>query len=55
MTGDVEVAGAILKKGETCATNIEIGWHDLWRQGPRHREGVQARGVSREILVEAKR
>ena len=32
MTGDVKVAGAILKEGETCATNIEIGWHDLWRQ-----------------------
>ena len=32
MTGDAEVTGAILREGETCATNIEIGWHDLWRQ-----------------------
>lgn len=31
-TGKEEVAKAILKKGETCVTNIEIGWHDLWRQ-----------------------
>ena len=31
-TGKEEVARAILKKGETHVTNIEIGWHDLWRQ-----------------------
>lgn len=32
MTGDAEVTRAILKKGETHVTNIEIGWYDLWRQ-----------------------
>lgn len=31
-TGKEEVTRAILKKGETHVTNIEIGWHDLWRQ-----------------------
>ena len=31
-TGKEEVARTILKEGETHVTNIEIGWHDLWRQ-----------------------
>ena len=45
-TGKEEVARAILREGETCATNIEIGWEDLWRQ-----EDLQLAKAAVECLV----
>lgn len=45
-TAGVEVARVILKDGETCATNIEIRWEDLWRQ-----EDLQLAKAAVECLV----